>query len=248
MAKYSNSVVRDRLKEYIAYCGMSVRQFQLLAGLSNSFVASIDQGIAPKSQNKITSVFPDLNMGWLLTGEGTMLKGQQTQQYNSPNATMVNGNNNVVQSHNNYAQPKQVDVIATPTAPLVPTTLAKRENVDVYKVMRAPDLQAEHITRVNAFAELDFYYSVGDDSMRPDFKCGDILALRAVDEGNYIINGNIYVLDTASYGLLLRVVKQRGESYECSTLQNTDRYEAFNVPVTDVFRVYNIKGLLRTNV
>lgn len=246
MAKYEKSIVRDRLKEFIAYCGISVRQFQIAAGLSNSFVASIDQSIAPKSQVKIISAFPDLNMGWLLTGEGTMLKGQQPQQYNSPN--VVIGNNKVVQSHNTYGSKIPNVITEKKTAPLVPISLAKRENVDLYKVMREPNLQAEHITRVNSFAELDFYYSVCDDSMRPDFKCGDILALRAIDEGSYIINGNIYVLDTISYGLILRVIKQRGDIYECSTLQNTDRYEAFNVPITDVFRVYNIKGLLRTNV
>lgn len=246
MAKYEKSIVRDRLKEFIAYCGISVRQFQIAAGLSNSFVASIDQSIAPKSQVKIASAFPDLNMGWLLTGEGTMLKGQQPQQYNSPNAVI--GNINVVQSHNTYGSKIPNVITEKKTAPLVPISLAKRENVDLYKVMREPNLQAEHITRVNSFAELDFYYSVSDDSMRPDFKCGDILALRAIDEGSYIINGNIYVLDTISYGLILRVIKQRDDVYECSTLQNTDRYEAFNVPITDVFRVYNIKGLLRTNV
>lgn len=246
MAKYEKSIVRDRLKEFIAYCGISVRQFQIAAGLSNSFVASIDQSIAPKSQVKIISAFPDLNMGWLLTGEGTMLKGQQPQQYNSPNAVI--GNNNVVQSNNTYGSKIPNVITEKKTAPLVPISLAKRENVDLYKVMREPNLQAEHITRVNSFAELDFYYSVCDDSMRPDFKCGDILALRAIDEGSYIINGNIYVLDTISYGLILRVIKQRGDMYECSTLQDTDRYEPFNVPITDVFRVYNIKGLLRTNV
>ena len=247
MAKYEKSIVRDRLKEFIAYCGISVRQFQIAAGLSNSFVASIDQSIAPKSQVKIISAFPDLNMGWLLTGDGTMLKGQQPQQYNSPNAVI--GNNNVVQSsHNTYGSKIPNVITEKKTAPLVPISLAKRENVDLYKVMREPNLQAEHITRVNSFAELDFYYSVCDDSMRPDFKCGDILALRAIDEGSYIINGNIYVLDTISYGLILRVIKQRGDIYECSTLQDTYRYEPFNVPITDVFRVYNIKGLLRTNV
>lgn len=241
MAKYEKSIVRDRLKEFIAYCGISVRQFQIAAGLSNSFVASIDQSIAPKSQVKIISAFPDLNMGWLLTGEGTMLKGQQPQQYNSPNAVI--GNNHVVQSHNTYGSKIPNVITEKKTAPLVPILLA-----NLYKVMREPNLQAEHITRVNSFAELDFYYSVSDDSMRPDFKCGDILALRAIDKGSYIINGNIYVLDTISYGLILRVIKQRGDIYECSTLQDTDRYEPFNVPITDVFRVYNIKGLLRTNV
>lgn len=241
--------ITERLSNLVFMFGNSVNAFAKNIGVDTANLNKMvkgQQSITKKTVQKIISAYPQVSEEWLLTGEGTMLKGQQPQQYNSPNAVI--GNNNVVQSHNTYGSKIPNVITEKETAPLVPISLAKRENVDLYKVMREPNLQAEHITRVNSFAELDFYYSVSDDSMRPDFKCGDILALRAIDEGSYIINGNIYVLDTISYGLILRVIKQRGDMYECSTLQDTDRYEPFNVPITDVFRVYNIKGLLRTNV
>lgn len=241
--------ITERLSNLVFMFGNSVNAFAKNIGVDTANLNKMvkgQQSITKKTVQKIISAYPQVSEEWLLTGEGTMLKGQQPQQYNSPNAVI--GNNNVVQSNNTYGSKIPNVITEKKTAPLVPISLAKRENVDLYKVMREPNLQAEHITRVNSFAELDFYYSVSDDSMRPDFKCGDILALRAIDEGSYIINGNIYVLDTISYGLILRVIKQRGDVYECSTLQDTDRYEPFNVPITDVFRVYNIKGLLRTNV
>lgn len=241
--------ITERLSNLVFMFGNSVNAFAKNIGVDTANLNKMvkgQQSITKKTVQKIISAYPQVSEEWLLTGEGTMLKGQQPQQYNSPNAVI--GNNNVVQSNNTYGSKIPNVITEKKTAPLVPISLAKRENVDLYKVMREPNLQAEHITRVNSFAELDFYYSVSDDSMRPDFKCGDILALRAIDEGSYIINGNIYVLDTISYGLILRVIKQRGDMYECSTLQDTDRYEPFNVPITDVFRVYNIKGLLRTNV
>lgn len=243
------SEITERLSSLVFMFGNSVNAFAKNIGVDTANLNKMvkgQQSITKKTVHKIISAYPQVSEEWLLTGDGTMLKGQQPQQYNSPNAVI--GNNNVVQSHNTYNSKIPNVITEKKTAPLVPISLAKRENVDLYKVMREPNLQAEHITRVNSFAELDFYYSVSDDSMRPDFKCGDILALRAIDEGSYIINGNIYVLDTISYGLILRVIKQRGDIYECSTLQDTDRYEPFNVPITDVFRVYNIKGLLRTNV
>lgn len=241
--------ITERLSSLVFMFGNSVNAFAKNIGVDTANLNKMvkgQQSITKKTVQKIISAYPQVSEEWLLTGEGQMLKGQQPQQYNSPNAVI--GNNNVVQSHNTYGSKIQDVITEKKTAPLVPISLAKRENLDLYKVMREPNLQAERITRVNSFAELDFYYSVSDDSMRPDFKCGDILALRAIDEGCYIINGNIYVLDTINYGLILRVIKQRGDIYECSTLQDTDRYEPFNVPITDVFRVYNIKGLLRTNV
>lgn len=90
MAKYGSSDVRDRLKAYITYIGISVSQFQKNAGVSNSFVASIDQSIAPKTQVKISTAFPDLNMGWLLTGEGEMLRSGGIHQTIAESTGSVN--------------------------------------------------------------------------------------------------------------------------------------------------------------
>lgn len=222
----------------------SIRALEIICGLPNGYIGKAKQ-ITEERAQQIQKAYPDLNMGWLLTGEGTMLKGQQPQQYNSPHATMVNGNNNVVQSHNTYDGNIPNIVTDKKTAPLVPIALAKRENVDLYKVMREPNLQAEHITRVNTFDEIDFYYNVCDDAMMPTFVRGDILALRHLEQDMYIVNGNPYILDTKSRGLILRVLKEREDKYECSALGDKERYETFNVPKDDVFRVYRIKGLLR---
>lgn len=73
MAKYGTSQVRDRIKIFAAHKYISVRKFQDLVGVSNSFVASIDQSISPKTQAKISAAFPELNIDWLLTGNGEML-------------------------------------------------------------------------------------------------------------------------------------------------------------------------------
>lgn len=248
MAKYCDSVVRDRLKEFIFYKGLSVRAFQIQAGLSNSFVASIDQSIAPKTQIKIQMAFPDLNMGWLLTGEGSMLREQPQVQFsavqnntNSPHATMYANHGDV---HTIQDIPTTKDA-----APLVPIELTRKENTDIYNEMmrNAKDLMSEHITKVNVFSDIDFYFSVYDDSMNPTFVRGDILALRHLDKDQFIVNGNPYVLDTKSHGMLLRVLKNRTDYYECSVLDKSDRYESFDVPKADVYMVYNIKGMLRTS-
>lgn len=241
--------ITERLSSLVFMFGNSVNAFAKSIGVDTANLNKMvkgQQSITKKTVQKIISAYPQVSEEWLLTGEGTMLKGQQPQQYNSPNATMVNGNNNVFNNHG-YAQPKQLDVISAPTAPLVPIALCRKENVDVYKAMKVPELQAEQITRVNAFAEIDFYFTVCDDAMMPNFVRGDILALRHLEEDMFIVNGNPYVLDTKSHGLLLRILKERDNKYECLSLWDKDRYEAFNVPKCDVYKVYNIKGLLRTS-
>lgn len=83
-----NSPVKQRLINYIKHKGISIRQFCLSIGASPSFVANIVKSIQPDKINSIANQYPDLNTGWLLTGEGKMLKEDYSTQTN-PAATQM---------------------------------------------------------------------------------------------------------------------------------------------------------------
>lgn len=65
--------VKERLISFIEYKHLSKNKFEELCGLSKRYVSNISQSIQPDKIKKISLVFPELNMGWLLTGEGEML-------------------------------------------------------------------------------------------------------------------------------------------------------------------------------
>ena len=65
--------VKDRLKAFIKYKGLGQGRFEVTCGLSNGYVNNIRQSIQPDKLQKIALHFPDLNTGWLMTGEGEML-------------------------------------------------------------------------------------------------------------------------------------------------------------------------------
>jgi transcriptional regulator with XRE-family HTH domain len=66
--------VKERLIEYIKYKGISIRLFCRTSGLSESYVTSIRSSIQPDKLDMIAQHFPDLNIGWVVTGEGSMIK------------------------------------------------------------------------------------------------------------------------------------------------------------------------------
>ena len=68
------SGVKQRLKIYIEYKQISIREFERSCGLSNGYVGGITQTIMPNKLSDIAQHYPDLNPGWLLTGDGSMLK------------------------------------------------------------------------------------------------------------------------------------------------------------------------------
>ena len=67
------TTVKERLLAFIEYKGMSKNKFETLCGLSKRYVSNISQSISPVVCKRISLRFPELNMGWLLTGEGEML-------------------------------------------------------------------------------------------------------------------------------------------------------------------------------
>ena len=88
----ANESVRERLKNLAISKGFeNVSQFELAIDLPNGYVRKAKK-ITKARQLQIQSAFPDLNMSWLLTGEGDMLR---------PAQTTINGNNNVLGNHNN---------------------------------------------------------------------------------------------------------------------------------------------------
>lgn len=66
--------IKERLKEFIAYKAMSVRQFCISIDVSTSYVNNISKSIQPEKILRISQHYPELNIGWLLIGDGNMLK------------------------------------------------------------------------------------------------------------------------------------------------------------------------------
>ncbi|MDR0619254.1 MAG: XRE family transcriptional regulator [Bacteroidales bacterium] len=66
--------VKERIREYIKYKGITERMFcQMMGGVSYSYVNSINKSIGNDKLKRIKAAFPDLNVLWVLTGEGEML-------------------------------------------------------------------------------------------------------------------------------------------------------------------------------
>lgn len=66
--------VKERLKLYLKQKNINASEFGRTIGVSNAYISSIVQSIPPDKLQRITLNYPDLNTGWLLTGDGEMLK------------------------------------------------------------------------------------------------------------------------------------------------------------------------------
>ena len=70
----------DRLMQFIQQAGLSARQFDISIGASNGYTLRMKKNRASIGSDvieNILKIYPQLNVVWLLTGEGSMLKGQE---------------------------------------------------------------------------------------------------------------------------------------------------------------------------
>jgi transcriptional regulator with XRE-family HTH domain len=92
--------VKERLMKFIAQKGLTNSEFERISGLSNSYVSKIRTSVGKLGSMNIQRAFPELNMNWLLTGEGEMLNppsdNPTNQSISGHHGTSVAGNGNNV--------------------------------------------------------------------------------------------------------------------------------------------------------
>lgn len=74
-----NQTVKERLLTFIKYLGIGQAKFERECGLSNGYVNNIRVSIQPAKLQSIAQQYPELNPGWLMTGEGEMLRSDNIQ-------------------------------------------------------------------------------------------------------------------------------------------------------------------------
>ncbi|MDD3479988.1 MAG: hypothetical protein PHI42_06350 [Paludibacteraceae bacterium] len=83
------TTVKQRLIEFLTYKKIGQKKFAETCGLSSGYVNAIRKSIQPDKINRIAMQFPDLNTGWLLTGNGEMLNVDTEKVAHNNDATCL---------------------------------------------------------------------------------------------------------------------------------------------------------------
>ncbi|MCX2719534.1 hypothetical protein [Lentiprolixibacter aurantiacus] len=73
----------DRLMQFISHAGLSARQFDISIGAANGYTLRMKKNRASIGSDVIENIvrtYPQLNVAWLITGEGEMLKPEKQKE------------------------------------------------------------------------------------------------------------------------------------------------------------------------
>ena len=216
--------IKERIKQFAESKGIPVYKFEQEAGLSNGYVNSIRKGIGNEKLLLILRAFPEIRRDWLLFGEGEMLS--------TDNAAPVEE----TAEHSQLIPAPPGKGIPLIPLPAMAGFLKGEADID------RNDIEWYYVP---AFSDCTFLIRVKGDSMFPRYLSGDIVACREVhDTGTFFQWGKAYVLDTDQGVVLKRVRRSERPDHILCVSDNPD-YEPFDVPVTSIYHLAIVRGLIR---
>lgn len=73
--------MKERLLEYLKYRKIGQNSFEKSVGWSNGTIYNLTNGIRSDKLASMAKICPDLNLRWLLLGEGEMLNNEKRDLY-----------------------------------------------------------------------------------------------------------------------------------------------------------------------
>ena len=159
-----------------------------------------------------------LSANWLLTGKGSMIKG------------------------NDAILPKAIHTTnSTDGIPLIPFSAMAGALSDERTAL---EYECERYV-VPAFKGADFLMPIKGTSMQPTYNSGDIVACQRVPMNSIFFQWNKpYVLDTTQ-GPLVKRVKPGSDKNHISLVSDNPDYDPFQLPLEQIHAVALVIGLIR---
>lgn len=85
--------LQARLRQYLNSKSLTFREFERMSGMATASAARLNKNSRKSTFDRIGDAFPDLNINWLLTGEGTMTTGEPVQTTGNVQGHNISGVN-----------------------------------------------------------------------------------------------------------------------------------------------------------
>lgn len=211
--------MKERILQIIEALGITVQQFELKVGLSNGAVSKMGDNTRRSTLDKISIVYPNINISWLLTGEGSMLNNTNSEVSSAKEANMIPFFDDVYSVGGDNEFRASVD-----------NNGYSVEMVNTGDWFKSATAAIRH---------------VGDSMV--EYPAGSILAVRRVDDINLLVNGKAYVIETTEYRVT-KLIRDEGEflmAYSTNTATHPDGsliYAPMRIPKNSIRRIDIVLG------
>lgn len=236
-------MIRERILKYIDYKGISKYKFYQETGLSNGF---LDKNGAISSDNceKISYVYDDLDLIWLITGKGEMIK---TKDYPNVLPQVEESTSYIAKRRNmkntNVSVKKDMEYQGVPiyNVPIDASFLERFRDEAYYEpigFLNLPKLR-----------NCDFAAVISGNSMYPLMKSGSIVVCRIVNanlntDGSYFDEGEMYFVSTVNGFETVKYVQSSDKPDELLLIPHNEKIRPTTIKKSNVIRMCIVEAWL----
>lgn len=258
-----NANIRKRIKYFVDNQNIRHNDFFTKTNLSRGLLDTdkLDKDVGADKITNILVAFPQLNINWLMLGEGEMLIDETKSKENtnkinvsenvSENVSLPNVNkeltNNIIVSDQNEEYNKNNTNLPFTEAPggipLIPIDAMAGFGTGSTQVMQydAKTYIVPEFTELN----VDFMIRVKGSSMYPKYNSGDLVACKKLVLDRLFFQWNkVYVLDTEQGALIKRVKKSLKDGY-ISLISDNPAYDPFDIQLSEIYAIALVVGVIR---
>jgi phage repressor protein C with HTH and peptisase S24 domain len=216
------SPIKQNILLYLANKGVTPYEFYKVSGVTRGILQQ-SNGISEDNIARFLAYAPDVNIEWLITGKGDMLKNDNA------------GCQRQIEPAHHVPENIQEGI------PLIPLSAMAGAFTGDTSVM---EYECERYV-IPAFKGADFLIQVKGDSMQPTYYSGDLVACQRVPLNDLFFQWNkTYVLDTAQGPLIKRIRRGSDDEHILIVSDNTE-YEPFELSKSQFHGVALVRGLVR---
>lgn len=215
----ANTTISDRLILLAKKLGFdNVNKFEIASELPTGYVRKAKVITKPR-QMQLQSIYPNVNIEWLLSGKGEMLRENNVPPTIQPElpkeATKKDPQSKIV--------------------PLIPIS-AQGGSLNDFSIS-VMNYECEKV--VSPMMDVDFAISISGDSMAPEYPSGCQVLIKRINESAFIEWGKVYVLDTCN-GTIIKKLMPSESSDRVVCVSINPAYPQFEVAFKYIQGIYRV--------
>lgn len=213
----------DRIKLFREYLGIGQTAFEVNIGVARGYFSNV-KTLGSDRILRIHTKYPELNIEWLVTGNGEMIKNAEREQ-----KTIEISESAISETKRKGALIYDIDATCGLSGRDVDFTDEK-----VIGSIDAPEINPDS----------KIIFATGD-SMLPLIASGDRVVIRKIESWDFFNYGQVYLIITNEYRLIKRVRRHPKDSDNLILLrsENPD-YDDIDLPKREIIHLFIVENIL----
>lgn len=208
--------IKERILEFIKTEGITVKAFETACSLSNGYLRQLRNAPGIDKCTKISAAYPQLNMDWLLTGEGEMLVDDKPQPM--PEISYTEG-----------VPYYDVDFL-----------------LGFDEIENPGTVKPEYLIKMPGYEKATLWCNASGHSMEPEISHGDIIAMRRIEDTSFLPFGEIYGIITTNGLRTIKRLGRGSHDGCYRLIPTNKEYDEQEIPISSIAIVYRVMGAMKS--